>query len=211
MNGYDIYRVCVSPLKTNCYILKSRKSKDALVIDPGGDYKAIKEKMDSIGASCRVILLTHGHFDHTFAVDDMRNRLTKVAIFRDDEKMLYEHDVFTSMVDEDPRPLYPAEIVFESEGSYKIGDFEFSLIHTPGHTKGSVCYIFEDCMFTGDTLFRGSVGTTIFGGNDDELRKSLKRLYNYPGDFTLLPGHEGPTTLSDERQSNPYMKQFRNK
>lgn len=209
MNSCDIYRVIVSPLRTNCYILKSRTSKNALVIDPGGDYPLIKEKLDSIQASCRVILLTHGHFDHILATDALRNRLTQVAIYKDDEKLLYEKDFFSTMIENDPRPLYPADVVFNKEGKYKIDEFEFNVLHTPGHTKGSVCYIFEDCMFTGDTLFKSSIGTTIFGGDDNDFNDSLKRLYYYPGDYAVLPGHESATTLSDARVSNPFLMKFK--
>lgn len=209
MNGCYIYKVVVSPLKTNCYILKSKTTKNALVIDPGGDYPLIKAKLDSIGASCRVILLTHGHFDHILATDALRNKLTQVAIHKYDENCLYETDVFSSMIENDPRPMYPAEVVFTREGKYKIDEFEFFVLHTPGHTKGSVCYIIEDCIFTGDTLFKNSIGTTIFGGDDDELNESLKRLYYYPGDYALLPGHEEATTLSDARINNPFLLKFK--
>lgn len=209
MTGFDLYRVKVSPLDTNCYILKQKKTRNALVIDPGADYPKIKEKLDQLKATCRVILLTHGHFDHFFATDDLRNKLTKVAIYKDDEHNLYEKDVFATMVEYDPRPLYRADVVFDHEGRYSIDEFEFNVIHTPGHTKGSCVYVFEDCMFTGDTLFRGGAGTTLFGGDEDELFRSLKRLYDYPGDYAVYPGHDSPTTLSDERASNPYMKRFK--
>ena len=196
-------------MRTNCYILKSKATKSALVIDPGDDYSLIKAKLDSIQASCRVILLTHGHFDHILAADSLRNKLTQVAIHKDDEKCLYEKDVFSSMIENDPRPMYPADVIIYKEGKYKIDEFEFSVLHTPGHTKGSVCYIFEDCMFTGDTLFKNSIGTTIFGGDENDLNESLKRLYYYPGDFAVLPGHEDATTLSDARINNPFLRKFK--
>ena len=131
MNSCYIYKVVVSPLKTNCYILKSKTTKNALVIDPGGDYALIKAKLDAIGASCRVILLTHGHFDHILATDSLRNKLTQVAIHKDDENCLYETDVFSSMIENDPRPMYPAEVVFTREGKHKIDEFEFFVLHTP--------------------------------------------------------------------------------
>lgn len=209
MNGYDIYRVRVSKYQTNCYILKSRTSNGCVIVDPGGDYTVIKNALDKINGSCRLILLTHGHFDHIFGVDDVRNTATKVCIHKDDEHYLYETDIFTSMVDYDPRPLYKADVVFESEGRYNVDGFIFSVIHTPGHTKGSVCYVFEDCMFTGDTIFNNCIGTTLFGGDDEMLNDSLRRLYNYPGDYILYPGHNDTTTLSDERLYNPYMKKFK--
>ncbi len=209
MNGYFIYKTVVSPLQTNCYILKSKTTKNALVIDPGGDFPVIRAKLDAIQASCRVVLLTHGHFDHILAADSLRSKLTQVCIHRDDEHCLYEKDIFSNMIENDPRPMYNADVVFTKEGRHKIDEFEFSILHTPGHTKGSVCYIFEDCMFTGDTLFKHSIGTTIFGGDEDDLNESLKRLYYYPGDFAVLPGHEDATTLSDAKVNNPFLSRFK--
>lgn len=206
--SYSIYKVVVTPLQTNCYILKSKTTKNALVIDPGGDAAKIKEKLYKIGAAPKVILLTHGHFDHILATDDLRTKLTEVGIHALDENMLYEKDFFSTMMDGDPRPLLKAEHVFRKEKNYKIDEFEFTLLHTPGHTKGSVCYIFEDCIFTGDTLFQNSIGTTVFGGDDTELNNSLKRLYFYPGDYAILPGHEGVTTLSEAKRNNPFLRKF---
>ena len=94
----------------------------------------------------------------------------------------------------------------EKEGRYKINDFEFTVLHTPGHTEGSVCYIFGDNIFSGDTLFRGAIGRTdFFGGNMTQMLNSLRRLKRYPGEFKVYPGHGSSTQLSYERQFNPYM------
>lgn len=113
------------------------------------------------------------------------------------------------MVPHDPRPMRPAEFLFERDGKYKVDPFEFYVIHTPGHTAGSVCYIFEDCLFTGDTLFRGSIGTTMFGGSDAEMHETLEALYRYPGDYGIYPGHGESTSLSDEKRDNPFFEPFR--
>ena len=99
----------------------------------------------------------------------------------------------------------------KKEGSYTAAGMEFYVIPTPGHTPGSVCYIFDGMMFTGDTLFKGSIGTTDFGGDEEALTKSLRALYDLPGDYTVYPGHGSATTLSDERRTNPYLTRFAKK
>ena len=209
MTEFDLTRLEVGMLDTNCYILKHRESRAAAVIDPGGDLLTIKNALFEADASLRLILLTHGHIDHILALDDLRTPNTIVCIHESDAHMLAEKDVFSSMIPFDPRPMKNADFLFTKDGKYKVDPFEFYVLHSPGHTRGSVCYIFEDCMFTGDTLFNGSIGTTVFGGDDEVLRGSLRMLYRYPGDYAIYPGHGLPSTLSDERRDNPFLQRFR--
>ncbi len=137
----------------------------------------------------------------------MHTARTTVAFHRFDAHYLTEQDTFTSVLPYDPRPFAPADYLFDKEGRYNINGFEFTLLHTPGHTEGSVCYIFGDNMFTGDTLFKGTIGRTDFyGGNVRDMMNSLKRLKRYPGEFKVYPGHGDSTQLSYERQLNPYMQ-----
>lgn len=210
MIDYVVTRLVVGGLDTNCYILKHRASRAAAVIDPGGDLLVIKNALFEQEASLRLILLTHGHIDHILALEDLRTPNTIVCIHKDDAHMLVERDLFTSMVPHDPRPMRPAEFQFERDGKYKVDPFEFYVIHTPGHTPGSVCYIFEDCLFTGDTLFRHECGRCdLEGGDFSAMLRSLKRLSELEGDYKVFPGHEGISTLSEERAANPYMLQAR--
>lgn len=206
MDDPIVKRVSVGILSTNCYILKEKGTRDALVIDPGGDLTVIQDALHRLDACCRAILLTHGHFDHILAVGDLRGAGIPVCIHRDDAHYLTERDAFSSMIPYDPRPFEKADVLFDREGSYRVGDFEFYVMHTPGHTKGSVCFIFGGMLFTGDTLFKNSVGTTDFGGDERALNKSIKMLCDLPGDYEVLPGHDASSTLSDERRNNPYMK-----
>ena len=206
MIDYIVTRLVVGGLDTNCYILKHRQSRAAAVIDPGGDLLVIKNALFEQEASLRLILLTHGHIDHILALEDLRTPNTIVCIHKNDAHMLVERDLFTSMVPHDPRPMRPAEFLFERDGKYKVDPFEFYVIHTPGHTAGSVCYIFEDCLFTGDTLFRMSCGRYDFPGSSSlDLGHSLEKLRDLPGDYEVYPGHEGSTSLEYERRFNPYM------
>ena len=210
MNDYILRTVKVGFLNTNCYILKSKTSENAIVIDPGEDAIKIKSVLRDMDAKCILILLTHGHFDHILGVENMRTTRAKVAIHELDAHSLTEKDIFSSIIPKDDRPFEPAEILFTEEGNYKAEEFTFSVIHTPGHTEGSVCYVFDDIIFTGDTLFKNAIGRTDFIGSDPEkMKASLKRLYDLPGDYGIYPGHEDKTVLSDERKYNPYMSIFR--
>ncbi|MBR0231844.1 MAG: MBL fold metallo-hydrolase [Clostridia bacterium] len=207
MKDMILRRIPVGTLGTNCYVLKNPGSRDAIVIDPGADLTLIQDALHRMDAVCRLILLTHGHFDHILAVGDLRapNR-APVCIHEADAHMLTERDMFSAVIPNDPRPFEPAEFLFKKEGSYTAAGFEFYVMPTPGHTPGSVCYIFDGLMFTGDTLFKNSIGRTDLGGDEALLRRSLRALKNLPGDYDVYPGHDEPTTLSDERRNNPYLK-----
>ena len=209
MGEYLIKKIVVGQMHTNCYIVKDQNSRDAAVIDPGGEFTVIRDALFKMNAACRVILLTHGHFDHILAVGDLKTANTTVCIHKDDEHFLTERDMFSAMLPYDPRPFEQADILFDKEGNYKVGNFEFYVIPTPGHTKGSVCYIFDDIMFTGDTLFKNSIGTTDLYGDPYEMDRTLRMLYKLPGDYAVYPGHEESTTLSDEKLYNPYLSRYR--
>lgn len=209
MGNYKIERVVVGPLNTNCYVVKDTKTGDACVIDPGDNLILIQDCLHRMNARCKLILLTHGHIDHILAVGDLRSERIPVCMHRDDAHYLTERDMFSKMVKHDPRPFEPADYLFDKEGKYSVAGFSFYVIPSPGHTKGSVCYLLDDNLFTGDTLFRNSIGTLVYGGNEDDMNATLRNLCNLPGDYTVYPGHEGITTLSDEKQSNPFLQQYR--
>lgn len=201
-----VKRVPVGTLNTNCYIVKNPDTRDAIVIDPGSDLTVIQDALHRADAVCRLILLTHGHFDHILAVGDLRNINIPVGIHKNDAHMLTERDMFSAIIPYDPRPFEPAEILFDKEGEYSVAGFDFYVIPTPGHTAGSVCYVFDGMMFTGDTLFKNSIGRTDLGGDENALLRSLKALKNLPGDYEIFPGHDRPSSLSEERRNNPYLR-----
>ncbi len=206
MKDWIVKRVPVGMLDTNCYILKSPDSRNAVVIDPGADLTVIQDALHRADAVCRLILLTHGHFDHILAVGDLRGINIPVGIHEKDAHMLTERDMFSALIPYDPRPFEPAEVTFSKEGEYSVAGFDFYVIPTPGHTAGSVCYVFDGVMFTGDTLFKNSIGRTDLGGSESDLMRSLRIIKNLPGDYDVYPGHDRPTTLSDERRNNPYLR-----
>lgn len=210
MNTYEVRCLKVGFLATNCYILKNRVSGDAAVIDPGADGMYIKSVLRETDARLRLILLTYGHFDHILGLGELRRDGVITAIHEKDAKGLTERDLFSAMLEHDPRPFKAADFLFTDDGDYSLAGFDFYMFNTPGHTPGSVCYIFDDLLFTGDTLFCGGIGRTDFaGGSDADMQRSLERLAKMPGDYALYPGHEESGTLSDERRFNPYLTRFR--
>lgn len=205
---YNLSCVKVGNLDTNCYILKRDDLRGAVVIDPGDDPFIIKSTLLEMDATPDLILLTHGHFDHILALQEVRTSKTVVAIHEADAKYLTERDLYSSMIGNDPRPFPPADVLFtDKDRNVTLCGYDFEVIHTPGHTEGSVCYLFGDLLFTGDTLFRGGIGRTdLLGGNNEKMFASLKLLNSMPVDYAVYPGHEKCTTLSEEKENNPYLR-----
>jgi glyoxylase-like metal-dependent hydrolase (beta-lactamase superfamily II) len=148
----------------------------SLIVDPGADYNKIKEE---IKKPLLGILITHRHPDHIGALEELLNN--------------YKCQIF--------------EYISTTEDTYKLGDFNFNVINTPGHTKDSICFYFyeEKILFSGDFLFAGSIGRTDLGGNDDDMKRSLKKIKKYPLEMEIYPGHGDKTTLEKELAYNPFL------
>ena len=191
----------VGELATNCYILVDETEKKAAVIDPGDEADRILAELNKLDAQVEYILLTHGHFDHIGAVVQLHQALpqTKVYLHRADSRGTGFHVV--------PLADQVADLLYYDDGDTLIlGSLTIHVIHTPGHTPGGVTLQVEDVLFTGDTLFYGSMGRSDFpGGNTAQLFASLKKLAQLEGDYQVLPGHEMTTTLDRERRSNVFM------
>ena len=191
----------VGPIGTNCYVLADEKEKVCAVIDPGGDAAGILELLKEDGLTLTAILLTHGHFDHTGGVADLEKACPNTPVY------IHKGDVEGVNPAMFP-PLPKDQVRYYDEGDQvMVGSIPVDVLHTPGHSKGSVVLKAGDILFTGDTLFRGSMGRTDFpGGSYEEIMASLKRLAALPGDYRVCPGHEGLSTLETERQQNYYMR-----
>ena len=198
----------VGSYETNCYIVTDEKSLECAVIDPGADGSMILDYLEDNHLKCRFVLLTHGHFDHTGAVEDVVAE-TGAQIFmnRRDDGVTIGGDYY--------RYRAPEGTQFYEEGDVlRVGGLSFAVIETPGHTPGSVTLLCvqdgaeERALFTGDTLFRASCGRTDFpGSSGQDMLRSLRRLAELPGDYEVYPGHMDSTTLDRERRFNMFMAQ----
>lgn len=195
----DIHRLPLPPLGANCYLLQNGPR--GLVIDPGGDPETVVAACGQLGFVPDAILLTHGHFDHVGGLGAL------MAAWPDAQVCLHPADF--PGPDRELFPLSaPAGAKSLAEGDVlDLAGLSIAVLHTPGHSRGSCCFLAEGCLFTGDTLFRFSVGRTdLPSGDATQMTASLKRLTALEGDYTVYPGHDAPTTLDQERGRNPYLQ-----
>ena len=184
--------------QTNCYMVWADTADTCVVIDPGYEAQTVLLEAKRQGKTIEAILLTHGHFDHVGAVRDIAAE-TDCAVYICPDDLSMPPQLTAG-------PLYYTHTYGEGD-VLQLAGLSIRVIQTPGHTRGSVCLITGDSMFSGDTLFEGSCGRTDLPGGDwAAIQKSLKRLADLPGDYDVYPGHGDKTTLAFERMYNPYMK-----
>ena len=191
----------VGPIGTNCYLLEDEHTKTAAVVDPGDEAGRVLAQAKEDGVEIRSILLTHAHYDHTGGVAGLLEALPGIPVYlHPDDAARLGSPVFPAL-GTDPTPYGDGDLV-------KVGGIDVQVLHTPGHTPGGVCLMAGDALFTGDTLFQGSMGRTdLPGGSYKEIMASLKRLAGLPGDYHVLPGHMDLSTLEAERRGNYYMRE----
>lgn len=193
-----IHTLSVGAYETNCYILYADNSTECLVIDPGYEPERIMDAVKKLGKTISAILLTHGHFDHVGGVREIFSQT--------------DCDIYLCPADcQMPEQMTAGPLCYTN--SYQDGDtlnlagLTLQVLHTPGHTPGSVCLLCENALFAGDTLFAGSCGRTDLPCGDwDTLASSLGRLKALPDDYTVYPGHGEATRLSLEKAYNPYLR-----
>lgn len=203
----ETYCIHLGALRSNCYIVPLGNG-DCVAVDIGGHPKTFLSFLRERNLNLRAILLTHGHFDHIGGVEEVREETNcKVFIHKDDEKMLgdvklnlgttFNHFVFHDVKNYE---------TIEDGDVLEFENLKFKVLSTPGHTRGSVCFVCDDCIFSGDTLFRLSIGRTDFeDGSMTQMMQSLKKLCELEGDYRVMPGHMEETTLKFERANNPFI------
>lgn len=188
----------------NCYIVMDEHTKETAVIDPGGDADDLIKEAVKMGCNVKYILITHGHADHTGASAELKEYFhAPVFICEADEKMILEGEFMYGSLTKYGK----ADGHLKDGDLIKVGSMNMKCIETPGHTPGGVCFVVNDVIFTGDTLFSGSVGRTDFAGGDfDKLIESIKKkLMIYGDNMRVLPGHGPESTIGNERMHNPFL------
>lgn len=203
-----IVTVPLGMLQANCFLVFDEKSHDGLIIDPGGDVAPLVAEITRHNVQICAILNTHGHFDHVAGNAELVSYAAPYGIHPDDRKLLLNGggaQWFGMPINPSPEPSW--DLI---EGQlFSAGSLHFEILHTPGHTPGSVCILVpqENALFSGDLLFAGNIGRTdLPGGNAYAMRTSLKRLRDVAHALDVYPGHGPQTTLAEERQHNPWLR-----
>ncbi len=208
----EVKAFSVGSLGTNCYVVTHKETGETAVVDPGGDNLSLMGYLDEIGEeNIKYILLTHGHYDHIASAKKLSDKYSADIVISEDEEIFLrdENLNLAGLIGcFDYTPFY-ADILLSDGDKLTLGDTEFTFILTSGHTLGSGCYVFSEdrILFSGDTLFAGSIGRTDFPTSDySEMLRSLRKLKNLTGDFKLYPGHNSSSTLDYERKHNMFMR-----
>ncbi len=202
-------------VSANCYILCDEETKIGALVDVGGFSPLLIEKIKESGMKeLKYILLTHGHFDHISGVNDIKKHFPQAEVIISEKDALLTSDeskngaaFFGALYSP-----FTADILAENGEKIKIGNTEFEVLETAGHTRGSVCFVNkkEKFMFSGDTLFKYTVGRTdLFGGSDEDLKASIKKLLEFSDDYTVYTGHNIATTIGSERTRNIYIRRLK--
>ena len=190
---------------TNTYIIS--KENKCIIVDPGLGFEGAANEIKA-KYQVEAILITHGHIDH---IDGIRYFDCPIYIHKDDEVNLYDSDLslYSMMRMKTPFKKGNLNIITVYDGyEFELLGYNFKVLHTPGHTRGSVCYSYSSKVLSGDTLFKSSCGRTDFPtGNPSNMRMSLKKIITtYPDNYSVYPGHDEKTTIKDEKKYNPYIK-----
>lgn len=208
MKNITIKNIVVSIVSTNCMLVTNEKTKETLIIDSGYDGERISETITKFDCQPVAILLTHGHFDHVMAVDELRDKYDIPVYLYEDEEELLGNAILNHSAKYGMSYQTKADKLVTDNQKLCLAGINIEVIHTPGHTSGCCCYYLPDeaVLLSGDTLFYGTVGRTDFETSSGAaMRKSVKRLLTtLPEDVQVFPGHGDPTTIGHEKRYNPF-------
>ncbi len=204
-----VENIVVTDFSTNCYLVGDEETKEAMVIDPGGDIEAVKKMVDDSGYNIKYIVCTHGHNDHILAVKNLKDYTNALILIHDRDKKCLQNSLYSGalMFGRKQEECLEDRVLFDGD-TFSVGSIYFSVIHTPGHTKGGICLYTKGHLFSGDTLFKETVGRTDFPrASFAEIKSSiLDKLYILPDDTVVYPGHGRRTTIGHEKKNNAYVK-----
>jgi glyoxylase-like metal-dependent hydrolase (beta-lactamase superfamily II) len=203
-----IKTVPAGPLEANCYIVLDPATKKAMVVDPGDEPDRIEELTRDLDVL--YIVLSHAHFDHVGAVAEIKKATGAKLALHEEEVQIYETARDQALFwGYELDPLPEPDLTLKEGDELRVGGLIFRVLHTPGHSPGGICLYGEGVVFTGDTLFAGSVGRTDFPGGDmGRLKASFRRLMGLPEETRVLSGHGPPSTIGEERSGNPFSMEF---
>jgi hydroxyacylglutathione hydrolase len=206
--------MAVGPLGCNCSIVADVQAKRAIVVDPGGDYAAIRARLENLGVTVGAIVHTHTHIDHVGCTAELQRDSGAPASIHEGDRFLYDLlPVQAQMLGVQLPAVADMDGALVDGGVLRFGSLEMGVVHTPGHTPGSCCFVVNDQgrarVFAGDTLFRGSIGRTdLWGGDANAILSSIRsRLLSLPDDAVVVAGHGPSTTIGHERARNPFLRQ----
>ncbi|GBD95285.1 MAG TPA: MBL fold metallo-hydrolase [Nitrospirae bacterium] len=205
-----IEKLVVGPLEENTYIIGDGETKQAIVVDPGDEPDRIMDLIKDNNLEVKVIICTHGHFDHIGAAGDIKKETGAKILMHKEDIQTYEaakdQAAFWGYdLDDIPQP----DGFIEEGDTIQAGNLSFKVLHTPGHSPGGICLYGEGIVVTGDTIFQGSVGRTDFpGGSIEELKKSFRRLIELPEETKIFPGHGPESTVGREKETNFFVNEL---
>ncbi|NBH35332.1 MBL fold metallo-hydrolase [Clostridiaceae bacterium] len=208
MSDFRMETFVLGDVSTNCYLIYNQKSREAVVVDPADNGAFVLNKCRELQVKPVAILLTHGHFDHILAVEDICRAFScQVYAGREEDRLLQDSSMNLSTMMGTERTIVCADVLVKEKDELSLADFKWNVLETPGHTAGSVCYYIpsEQVLFSGDTLFAGSLGRTdLPTGDQKAIVSSIReKLLPLPEETKVFPGHGEGTTIGRERRYNP--------
>lgn len=202
MSTAQVIKYVAGSYRTNVYLVYD-ETKEAFIVDPGYEFKEIYDQIEKLDLNPKYIILTHGHGDHTGGIDLLKKTYPDIKLIASvkERKFLFNRDLSMG------KGGIKADIEVKDGDELTVGDMKLKFISTPGHTPGGMCILLDNLLFSGDTLFRMSIGRTdLPGGNDEEIIKSItEKLLCLPDETVVLPGHMQETTIGIERRYNPFV------
>ncbi|MDR2426220.1 MAG: MBL fold metallo-hydrolase [Endomicrobium sp.] len=202
-----VKKIISGRIEANCYIVYDVDSLHALIVDPGEDGDKVVAEIEKNALKPQLLINTHGHYDHILADELIRLKYKiPLAAHKEEASILADPQLNVSALFGNPQSVKTPEMQLEDNQEVSLSFTKFTVIHTPGHTKGGICLLFDDFIITGDILFAGTIGRTDFPGGDfGEIICSLEKIKKLNPSIVIYPGHGSRTTLANELQHNPYL------